>query len=352
MVIGPPIVQSRIDRFRHYWRELIWTRDHYPDGAPRALSRGVILVSRVLYVTYTGFGRERLRMQAAALTYVTLLSLVPALAVAFSLFTAFGGLEEVGARLKEFVIGALAVQQRDIVTQYLDEFVTSANAGQLGAIGTAFLFLTAIALLGDIERSFNDIWGVRRGRSLLERIQVYWPLVTAGPILLALSFSYSAALAASGVVQAVEDALLGFQVAGRIASYVVVCGFFAFLYQIVPNAAVRWQSAAIGGVFGGSLWLLAQTLYAIYAARAITYSAIYGSLSAVPLFIVWVWVSWVITLLGAAIAFAVQSARSYEPIARSASSRRSSSRWRPPSSSPPITSTERARSRGSGSSTP
>jgi len=199
------------------------------------------------------------------------------------------------------------------VQEYLNRFIESANAGQLGIIGTIFLFLAVIALLSDIERSFNDIWGVTRGRSFLQRLQVYWPLVTVGPVLLGLSFSFTAALAASEVVQAVEDALLGFRVAGNLAAYALVCMFFAFVYQIVPNTSVRWHSALVGGIVGGSLWLLAQQLYAVFATRAITYSAIYGSLSAIPLFIIWVFVSWLVALLGAATTFAVQSAKSFEP---------------------------------------
>lgn len=300
-------------RLQGFWNQEIWHRERFPEGAPRPVGRAIILVARTLYVIASGFGRERLRMQAAALTYVTLLSLVPALAVVFSLFTAFGGLEDVGERLETFVMDALAVNKQGPVQEYLNRFIEGANAGQLGAIGTIFLFFAVIALLSDIERSFNDIWGVSRGRSFLQRLQVYWPLVTVGPILFGLSFSFTAALAASEEVQAVEDALLGFRVVGNLASYGLVCLFFSFVYQIVPNTSVRWQSALVGGVVGGSLWVLAQQLYAVFATRAITYSAIYGSLSAIPLFIIWVYVSWLVALLGAATTFAVQSAKTFEP---------------------------------------
>ena len=308
---GPWAEHAR--RVRGFWNQDIWHRERFPDAAPPFLGRAVVLVSRTLYVIASGFGRERLRMQAAALTYVTLLSLVPALAVVFSLFTAFGGLEDVGERLQSFVLDSLAVQRQGPVKEYLDRFIQSANAGQLGVIGTIFLFFAVIALLADIERSFNDIWGVSRGRTFLQRLQVYWPLVTVGPIVFALSISFSAALAASDLVQSIEDALLGFRVVGNIAAYALICLFFSFVYQIVPNTSVRFQSALVGGVVGGSLWLLAQQLYAVYATRAITYSAIYGSLSVIPLFIIWVFVSWLIMLLGAATTFAVQSAKTFEP---------------------------------------
>ena len=313
MTMLPGTWAENARRVRGFWNQEIWHRERFPEGAPPLVGRAVVLVSRTLYVIASGFGRERLRMQAAALTYVTLLSLVPALAVIFSLFTAFGGLEELGERLQTFVLQSLAVQNQGPVEEYLDRFLESANAGQLGVIGTVFLFFAVIALLSDIERSFNDIWGVSRGRGFLQRLQIYWPLVTVGPILFALTISFSAALAASDLVQSVENALLVFRVVGNITAYVVICLFFSFVYQIVPNTSVRFQSALVGGVVGGSLWLLAQQLYAIFATRAITYSAIYGSLSVIPLFIIWVFVSWLIMLLGAATTFAVQSAKTFEP---------------------------------------
>jgi len=313
MSILPGAWSDHAQRVRGYWNQDIWIREHLPSGAPRPVGRAVILLSRTLYVIASGCARERLRTQAAALTYTSLLSLVPALAVVFSLFTAFGGLEDVGRRLEELVLEALAVRQQGPVQEYLDRFIDGANAGQLGAIGTIFLFFTVLALLSDVERSFNDIWGVTRGRSFLQRMQVYWPLLTVGPILMGLSFSFTAAVAASEVVQSVEDALLGFRVVGNLASYILICLFFAFVYQIVPNTSVRWSSALVGGLVGGSLWLLAQKLYAVFAARAIAYSAIYGSLSVIPLFIIWVFLSWLVALLGAATTFAVQSAKTFEP---------------------------------------
>jgi membrane protein len=273
----------------------------------------VVFGSRTLYVVVSSFARERLKLRAAALTYVTLLSLVPALAVAFSLFTAFGGLDTLGERLKELLLQSLVVSQQETVTQYLDRFISSANAGRLGLIGTGFLVLTVIALVSDIERAFNDIWGVTRGRSWIKRFQVFWPLITLGPILMALTFSFAAAVAASDVVRSLEEHLIGAQFIGRFGATALTCLFFGFMYQLVPNTAVRWDAALIGGVVGGLLWSVAQQLYATYAANAITYSAIYGSLSAVPLFIVWVYLSWNIALLGAVMTFAVQSARTFEP---------------------------------------
>ncbi|MGF1511727.1 MAG: YhjD/YihY/BrkB family envelope integrity protein [Myxococcota bacterium] len=301
------------NRIRSFWLKEIWHQERYPAWLPPYFGRMLVVVSRMLYVVVSSFARERLKLRAAALTYVSLLSLVPALAVAFSLFTAFGGLEQVGNKLREEVIRSLAGAQQETVVRYLDQFIQGANAGRVGAIGTAFLFVTVIFLVADVERAFNDIWGVTRGRSWLKRFQVFWPLITVGPLVVGLTFSLTAAIAASDFVRTVEDQLIGAQILGRLGATALTCLFFGFMYQIVPNTSVRWDAALVGGLVGGLFWALAQNLYAVYAANAITYSAIYGSLSAIPLFIVWVYLSWNIALLGAVMTFAIQSARTYEP---------------------------------------
>lgn len=298
---------------KRFWLRDIWHVDHWPAKAPAGLGRLVVFACRILFVVGSAFARDRLKLRAAALTYVTLLSLVPALAVAFSLFTVFGGLEQIGLQLEALLVRNLIPSQQDVVMDHLHGFIEGANAGSLGAIGTILLFFAVIALVADIERAFNDIWGVSRGRSWLERFQIFWPLITVGPVLVGLSFSMTAAIAANDVVRSLEDAVIGFRVLGRVGALVLTCLFFGFMYHIVPNTTVRWRAALVGGLVGGSLWLIAQELYASYAANAITYSAIYGSLSAIPLFIVWVYLSWNVALLGGVVTFAVQSARTYEP---------------------------------------
>ncbi len=298
---------------KRFWTRDVWRLEQWPAGAPPGLGRILLFACRTLYVVISAFGRERLKLRAASLTYVTLLSLVPALAVAFSLFAAFGGLAQVGRQLEELLIASLVPSQKDIVIEYLQRFVSSANAGSLGAVGTVFLFVAVLFLVADVERAFNDIWGVSRGRNWAQRFQVYWPLITLGPMLVGLSFSMTAAIATSEVVRSVEDAVIGFRLLGRMGALLLTCLFFGFVYHIVPNTTVRWRASLVGGVVGGGLWLVAQELYAAFAANAIMYSAIYGSLSSIPLFIVWIFVSWTVALLGAVVTFAVQSARTYEP---------------------------------------
>lgn len=289
-------------------RWLAWLRDRLwsPEAVERSdiwYLRWLLLAERSLYLVVESLRRYDVQQRASALTMVTLLSLVPALAVAFSILTAFAAFREVGQTIRAFVIEELAVMGDDVVAQKLDEFIANTNAGALGGLGTLLLVVSAISLLINIENALNDVWGVKRGRSYLQRFQVYWPLMTLGPLLLAVSVSLSIAVFeyvpwlewVSGAVPFVASGL-----------------FFGLLYKIMPNARVRTIPALIGGAIAGALWLLAQQLFALYAKNAITYSAIYGSLGAIPLFIISVQVSWLVVLFGAKLVFAIQTVKSSE----------------------------------------
>lgn len=299
-------------RAERFWSHDIWRIERDRADLPLAARLG-ILSGRSLYIVVSGFRRERIRLRAASLTYVSLLSLVPAVAVVFSLFTAFGGLADVEHHVKAVIVDALAVSQREVVLEYLDKFVAQTSAGKLGSIGTVFLLFAVISLLTNIERAFNDIWGIGRARSFLQRFQVYWPLVTLGPIVLGLSLSTSAAVESSDTVQNLFEIAPSLRLLFSLGPLLLTCLFFTFLYIVMPNTKVSFRCAAIGGLVGGSLWTLAQKLFTLYAANAITYSAIYGSLGAVPLFVIWVYLSWTVALLGATLTFAVQSVRTFEP---------------------------------------
>lgn len=307
----PPYLLDRINRARRFFEHDIWAAEQRsPD---RRLRFVLIMIARTAYIVVSGFRREKIKLRACLLTYVSLLSLVPGIAVVFSLFTAFGGLEDTQQRLKDLMIDALAVQQRDTLIEYFDRFLAQTNAGRLGTVGFALLFVTALSLLTNVEKALNDIWGLTRDRTLIQRFQVYWPLITLGPLLLGVSLSATAAIEASDTVQTLMGTIPGFGLLFGLGPLVLTCSFFALLYQIMPNTKVELRYAAFGGLVGGALWTIAQKLFAYYAAHAITYSAIYGSLGAVPLFIIWIYVSWTVALLGATLTFAIQSARTFEP---------------------------------------
>lgn len=301
-----------IQRARAFWEREMWQLDR-AEGMPPVLGRLAVFAGRAAYIVLDAFRQDRMRLRAATLTFVTLLSLVPFLAVAFSLFTAFGGLEEVGERVKALVVDAIAVQQREVVNDYLDRFVGGANAGGLGAFGSITLFVTAVSTISNIETAFNDIWGVAEARGWLRRFQVYLPVVTLGPVLFGVAFSTVVAVEGSATVKSVLEAAPGLRVLLRLGPVLLYTLTFGGLYLIVPNTRVRVVPALLGGAVAGVTWVLGQQVFTVYAARAISYSAIYGSFGAVPLTILWIYVSWTLVLLGATVSFAVQSARTYAP---------------------------------------
>lgn len=290
----------------------MWRQDRVP-GTPPLLGGLLIILARSLYIVIDAFQRERIRLRAATLTFVTLLSLVPLLAVGFSLFTAFGGLEDVGARVRSMVVDALAVQQREVVNAYLEQFIAGANAGGLGAVGSITLFFTAVSTLSNIETAFNDIWGVTEARGWVRRFQVYLPLVTLGPVLFGYAFSSIVAVQGSDTVKSLILVAPGLKAVFGLGPLLAYTVLFVALYVFLPNTRVRFVPALLGGFLAAGLWVMAQRLFTIYAGRAISYSAIYGSFGAVPITILWIYVSWTLVLLGATVSFAIQSARTFEP---------------------------------------
>ncbi len=304
-------LRGLIDRAQDFVRRELWSPDYYARLEGRR--RAGMLTARAGYLVWLGFSRERLRLRAAALTHMTLLSLVPALAVIFSLFTAFGGLEDAGQRLKVKVVSWLSVAHQQAVTAYLDQFVGSVHAGALGGVGVVVLLFTALSLLSNIEKSFNDIWGLKSDRSLLRRFQSFFPLLTLGPVLFGVSLTMTASIESSEAVRRFIEVVPGAQLGLRFGPVLVTWLGFALFYAIMPNTRVPARYALIGGVVAGTLWEIAKRLYTVYAAKAITYSAIYGSLGVVPLSIIWIYVSWLIALIGALVTYATQNASTYEP---------------------------------------
>ena len=246
---------------------------------------------------------ESVRLRAMALTYISLFALVPALVVAFSVVQAFTGTERVADRVHEFLFESLAVGAQSTIGPYLDRFIRNAHATSAGLVGGAILVWSAVTLFSNVERAVNDIWGIRRRRSLSQQAVIYWVGLTLGPLLLAGSAMLVAATRSF-------FASTGIQALAVIAGTLLTCSFFAVLYQIVPNTRVRPWSAAAGGLVAGVAWELAKFGYTFAVAKIFRYHAIYGSVAAVPIFLFWLFVSWTILLFGARLAYVAQYASS------------------------------------------
>jgi membrane protein len=245
----------------------------------------------------------RLPQVAGSLTFTTVLALVPILTVALAIFTAFPLFASFRASLEAYFIQNLMPKGiANSVLNNLTQFATKATS--LSAVGGVFLLLTAVATMAMIDKTFNQIWHVKRSRPLLQRVMVYWAIVTLGPILIGVSISATSYLftATTGVVRTVP--LVGV-VFFSLVSVAVTTGAFTLLYVMVPNRFVDWRDAVWGGLFAAVAFEIAKRLFASFITQFPTYKVIYGALAAVPIFLMWIYLSWLIALFGAVIAAAL-----------------------------------------------
>ncbi|HEU0199432.1 MAG TPA: YihY family inner membrane protein, partial [Burkholderiaceae bacterium] len=240
----------------------------------------------------------RLLEAAASLTFTTVLSLVPLFAVVLAIFTAFPLFNEFRVALEKNLFRELLPEQyAPVILRYLNNF--AAKAGQLTAVGLAFLVVTAIMMIFTVERALNDIWGVRVRRSLSQRILIYWALLTLGPLLIGASLSATSYLASmsAGWVRQVPSG-----VRTVLDLLPVVLGGLALtvMYVVVPQRKVLWGDALIGGFTAAVISEIMREGFGVYL-RAGTVANVYGAFAIVPLFLLWVYLSWLTVLFGAAI---------------------------------------------------
>lgn len=258
---------------------------------------------RTVLVVATGLRDEPITLRAAQLTYLTVLSLVPLLAVVFSVFQAVVGTHELQSKLQDFILANLAVGARENIQKYITQYIQRANATAIGGVGFAFLVVSAVSLLASVEEAFNHTFRAPRQRPLALRFGIYWSLLTLGPILLSLSIAATALLQSSRVFHALGPAKNVWLV---LAPFLVTVGAFALMYLIVPAVPVRPKPAIVGALIAGFVWELAKFVYAAVSAASVRNNAIYGSLSAIPIFMLWVYVSWILVLFGARVTYAAQ----------------------------------------------
>jgi membrane protein len=308
------------------------------------------------------FVRNRCPVRAAALSYTTLLALIPLLAVAISVTSGLlknEGEEKIYRAIDKLVsnfmppatlstndqvvslnlgpgtsvvltpanavaetnvvaVGAddsggdtrVAVAQKE-AAQYIHKFIQNTRSRTLGVIGMLLLVYVAIQMLANIEDTFNDIWGVTRGRNWLLRVVLYWTTITLGPLAIVAALG----LTGSSHLQTTRNLVAQTPFIGglifQLLPLVVLWLTFTLVYQVVPNTHVRFGAAFVGGVVGGSLWYLNNIFGFLYVSRVVSNSKIYGSLGLVPIFMIGLYFSWLILLFGAQVAYAFQNRKAY-----------------------------------------
>jgi membrane protein len=252
------------------------------------------------------WAEDRCHQIAGSLTFTTLLALAPMLAVVVSLLSRAPFFEDVMVQIKVFLLLNLVPEiAYRIITVYMEQFAE--NAGRLTTLGVAFLFVTAIALMLTVDRSINAIWRVRSSRPMWISILAYVVLLSIGPMLIGVSVSittYLLSLSAATPVPARAHSVL----LQLIPASVSAVAFF-LLYRMVPHRRVPWRHALAGGVVAALLFEGAKEVFAFYVAHAPGYSIVYGAFAALPFFLLWIYLSWLVVLFGAELAAALDAWR-------------------------------------------
>ena len=243
-------------------------------------------------------------LRAMSLVYTTLLSLVPLLAVSISVLKGFGVHDQLEPSLAHFL--APLGEKSTEITAHVIGFVENMKIGVLGALGLVLLMYTAISLIQKVESSFNHIWRLQNSRSLMQRFSDYLSVIMVGPVLVFAAVGITASLSSHYIVEALYALpyMSGLvHLLGKLLPYVLVIAAFTFIYVLVPNTKVQLSSALYGAVIAGALWETSGVLFTSFIGGSTSYTAIYSGLAILLVFMIWLYLSWIILLIGASISF-------------------------------------------------
>ena len=263
---------------------------------------------RVGHLLFRGYADDDLTIHASSLTFVTLTSLVPILAVGFALVKGFGfGADQLATVEQMEWFLQMPAQWQEFVQKILN-IVNTTNFAALGWIGLAFFVLTAVLLLANVEKSFNRVWGVDKNRSLLRQIANYTSVLVLVPVLIGLAGALKAQVAITRKVLDVDVNAW----AQNLASFGILWLVIGFLYVFVPNTRVRLRPALTSSLLTTLVFLGWMRMFTVMQTGVVNYNRIYGAFAAVPVFMLWMYVTWVILLLGAEFTFALQNSDTYQ----------------------------------------
>lgn len=250
---------------------------------------------------------KKLTQVASSLTFTTVLAIVPMLAVILALFTAFPLFAEFRMALEEFLINSLLPPTvSDTVMQYLNQF--AAQASRLTAVGTVFLLVASVMLISTIDAALNDIWQVEQQRPLPQRMLVYWAIITLGPVLAGASLWFTSYLAQQALLN-VGEISSGMRFWLSLIPMVITGIAFTGLFVCVPNRQVYWRDALAGGLGSAVVLEVMKSGFAYYITKFPSYTVIYGAFATLPIFLLWIYLSWLAILFGATVAATLPSLR-------------------------------------------
>lgn len=304
--------REKLELIWRFFREDIWRirRVHLPRKKASLLS-----LARVFVLSVRGFNEDKCQLRASALTFYSLVSIVPIFAMAFGIAQGFGMEKLLESQLREKLAG-----HEEVLTNVLNfsrSLLENTKGGLIAGAGLVVLFWAVIKVLSHIEYSFNDIWGVKEPRSFGRKCADYLSLMLICPVIIIvsggvnvfLSTQFSLIMDKFDLLGNFRGVLLFFL---RLLPYTMMWGLFTFLYFFLPNTRVSISAALLGGIVAGTIFQLVQWVYITFQVGVAKYNAIYGSFAALPLFLAWMQISWLILLYGAELAFAHQYEETYE----------------------------------------
>ncbi len=253
----------------------------------------------LLRMLWRRFYDDRCMQTASSLTFTTLLALVPIITVTLTLISAFPVFGEMMGQLERFLVENVLPESARTLVSYTQQFTE--NAARLTAVGLFFLFVTSIIVLMTIDHAFNEIWRVPRARNAMQRFFVYGTLLTVGPVLIGASLSLTSWVV-SASLGLMEDVPYAGKVLLRIVPMLLTGFAFALLYIMLPNRRVLVRDALMGGFLAAAAFEATKLGFAVYIAQFPTYTLVYGAFAAVPIFLLWIYLSWLVVLMGAAAA--------------------------------------------------
>lgn len=269
---------------------------------------------KIFRLAFKGFTEDRVQLRASALTYYSILSIVPLIAMVFGIAKGFG----FETFLEEELLARFEGQEKVLewILTFKDRYLSQIKGGLIAGIGIVVLLWSVMKLLGNIESSFNDIWQIKKARVISRKMSDYVSLIVITPMLLFISSSVSIFLT-DQIKSTSELPLMGYVSTWLVnliglAPLILIWLVFTLLYIIMPNTKVNFKSAVIGGIIAGTMFQLLQWGYIYFQGMLTGYGAIYGSFAALPLFLIWMQTSWLIVLFGAEVAFANQNIEHYE----------------------------------------
>jgi len=270
---------------------------------------------RIIILAIRGYDEDKCFVRASSLTFYTLLSIVPVAAMFFGVAKGFGFEKVLERRLYENFRGQEEILEK--VINFSNSLLQETQGGVIAGIGMAVLFWSVLKVLNHIERSFNDIWEIKTGRSWGRKFSDYLAIMLISPIFIIMSGSATVFITTQVEQITQRVALLGMfspliSFMLKFLPYILIWMLFTFLYIIMPNTRVNFKAGLVGGIVAGTLYQIAQGTYISFQIGAARYNAIYGSFAALPLFLMWIQISWWIVLFGAELSFANQNVDTYE----------------------------------------